>query len=360
MNVIDIIKEELQGFMGEAEADTTHMQVIGKRIGDAFPDTDGVNQIANKVITYAKRFEAKGHIFSAVDEAEDYLFKNGYIVGKLVEQKNFPIPFLRKGKLGFDSGGATIIQTKGTARPMLTTSWYKLDDDAINKLDGVIISRDFDYDDAYVIFFEFPINETIKEEVENFLTEKNPSNYNENVLVDELTNIAKEENLPTPTKSIDSGSDALIFETNNPNVILRAELIDEGESADEMRESTLADYDIQETGGVSKIYNIGTYTIGGEEYLISWKERVNPNFEHVLWRKYGEEGTPTILYALHLYNLIYGASGQQRQEQLEILKNTEETSRLYNAVMQGLPVGDLAPGSNMGVNNEGYIVAFDV
>ena len=58
-------------------------------------------------------------------------------------------------------------------------------------------------------------------------------------------------------------------------------------------------------------------------------------------------------------NLVYGFNQKEKQTQLDILKNTEETSRLYDAVMNGLPVVDLSPDSNLGMNEEGYIVAYD-
>jgi hypothetical protein len=178
--------------------------------------------------------------------------------------------------------------------------------------------------------------------------------------MDELSKIATEINQPKPTKVLDSGSDALIFETSNKNILIRVEQIDDDEYVDNLPEYQLSDWDIQATGGVSKIYHINEYHIDNNSYLVSWKERVNPNFEYVLYRKYGENASE-IIYALHLYELAYGfSSPETKEEKLNILKNTKETSRLYDAIMEGLPIGDLSPDSNMGLNNDGYIVAFDV
>ena len=204
------------------------------------------------------------------------------------------------------------------------------------------------------------LNKIIQEELEELLTEKDPSEYNRTSLIDELSKIATQINQPKPTKELDSGSDALVFETSNKDILIRVEQIDDDEYGDNLPEYQLSDWDIQATGGVSKIYHIDEYNIDDITYLISWKERVNPNFEYVLYQKYGENASE-VIYALHLYELAYGfSSSDARDEKLNILKNTRETSKLYLAIMEGLPVGDLSPDSNMGINSEGYIVAFDV
>ena len=199
----------------------------------------------------------------------------------------------------------------------------------------------------------------IQEEIikSNLITEKNPIEYNRSILINEITKIAKDINQPAPTKELDSGSDALVFETTNPNILVRAELI-ESDDVYGLKEYNLAEPDIQETGGVAKIYSIGEYDIGDETYLISLKENVETNYQYALHRKYGDQAW-NIIYALNLYNLVYGFNQKEKQTQLDILKNTEETSRLYDAVMNGLPVVDLSPDNNLGMNEEGYIVAYD-
>ena len=198
------------------------------------------------------------------------------------------------------------------------------------------------------------IRKIIKEEIRDFLTEKEPMDYDDNLLIREITKISNEEHLPIPTKKLDTGSDAMVFQTTKEGVLIRVEQIDEGEDAYDLKEYTLSDYDIQETGGVAEIYNIDTYLIGDKEYLISWKEKVEENFEHIIYNKYDKEKVSDIIHALHLYDPFYD------RRLLDVLKNTKETSKLYDAVMQGLPTGDLSPDSNMGINKEGYIVAFDV
>ena len=200
----------------------------------------------------------------------------------------------------------------------------------------------------------------INEEIETLLTEKDPHKYDRLSLINELSKIATEINQPKPTKELDSGSDALVFETSNKDILIRVEQIDDDEYIDILPEYQLSDWDIQATGGVSKIYHIDEYNINNISYLVSWKERVNPNFQHVLYRKYGEN-VSEIIYALHLYELAYGfSSPETKEKKMKILKNTKETSRLYDAIMEGLPIEDLSPDSNMGINSEGYIVAFDV
>jgi len=185
------------------------------------------------------------------------------------------------------------------------------------------------------------------------LDEKSPGSYDRNMLIDYFKNIAKELGQPEPTSELDTGSNALVFNTTNPDILMRAEEVDDGEDPTDLKEYILDDDDIQETGGVAKIYHIDLFKIGEEEYLVSWKEKVEENYQHHIYTKYGEQANE-VLGALNLYDPFRG------RENIKKLKGYPETNKLYNAIMVGLPTGDLAYDSNIGMNKNGDIVAFDI
>lgn len=151
----------------------THNQIIGKTVGQTFPDMKNVlGGIENKMITYAKEFKSTGS-FSAIGEAKKYLSSEGYVNGSMY--MDYPIGFIKKGKFGYednmdifgnsDTGdvipnnqpkSSLIITKHGEERPMITTKWDRLGYEQIDELDGVILSQDFRDGDVYVIFFVFP------------------------------------------------------------------------------------------------------------------------------------------------------------------------------------------------------------
>ena len=191
------------------------------------------------------------------------------------------------------------------------------------------------------------------------LDEKNPEEYDSVSLIETLSLIADEIHQPKPTSKLDTGSSALVFNTTDPNILIRVELIDDAD--EDLREYTLTDPDIQETGGVVQIYHIAEYELNDENYLISWKEKIETNYQYLLYRKYEDDELSEILHALDLYNLTYGfLSGEGKEKQLNTLKYTTETNKLYNAVMAGLPTNDISHDTNIGLNSKGDIVAFDV
>jgi len=155
------------------ETDTLN-QVIGKTVGQAFPDMkDKLWGIDDKTITYAKEFKSSG-TFTAIHDAEKYLESEGYAKGSMY--MDYPIGFIKNGKFGYDdpndypqtvdsSGNvipnefppSSLMPTKhGEQRPMSMTKWDRLGSQQHDMLDGVILSRDFREGDAYVVFFVFP------------------------------------------------------------------------------------------------------------------------------------------------------------------------------------------------------------
>jgi hypothetical protein len=148
--------------INESEADTTYKEIIGKKLVNVFGDIEGINKsgIENKIIKYAKTFTNEGFTFEGYNRAESYLEKMGYLIGTMLEYKNYPIPFMRKGKFGFDKNRVAIIQVNYEREiPFMLASWDNLGYVGKQNIDGILVSKDFDNDDVYAIFFEFPMNE---------------------------------------------------------------------------------------------------------------------------------------------------------------------------------------------------------
>lgn len=166
----------------------------------------------------------------------------------------------------------------------------------------------------------------------------------ETVISDLLKFCENKPKLAKPTTFLDSGNSASVFNTNNPGIVIRVGPTDDCES-------TLADEDIQETGGVAKIFFIRELELAGQTYGVSWKERVDPNVEGFLLRNHRDQYQDVGSVLASLYHVT--------REGIKILKSFEPTSLLAAAIFAGLPVSDLALESNLGVTKNGHIVAFD-
>lgn len=153
--------------------------------------------------------------------------------------------------------------------------------------------------------------------------------------------------LPKPTTLLDTSSnDTYVFNTTNPDVVIRL--------ASERRshcEEIMADEEMQETGGVTKVYFIYELMIDGNEYIVSWKEKVDEFVEGFLRRNYPEEFKELGWLLSALYHI--------RPDGLRMLGTFAPTKNLAMAIKHGLPVSDLALESNLGVTKDGRIVAFD-
>lgn len=161
---------------------------------------------------------------------------------------------------------------------------------------------------------------------------------------------------PTPTAFLDSGlggglvSDGwggIVFETTDPDVVVRVG--HEGERNQEM----LEDEELQETGGVVRVYS--SVLIG--DRVVSWRERVDPSVEWHLRRRYGEKAEPLLRALVGLYDM---GSRSRRQQVLDVLRSYRATYRLSLAIRAGMPTGDLDLSHNLGVTRDGDVVAFDL
>jgi len=146
-DLINLVKRVLK-------EDETAYDIIGKKVGEVFPNINGVYAISDRVIVYSKFFTAT-KTFNAISNAEKYLKDEGYENGSMY--MNYPIPFMLRGKTGIDDEGNTIITTKwGEERPLIITKFDRLNKKNWEEMDGVIISDDFRDGDVYLLFFNFP------------------------------------------------------------------------------------------------------------------------------------------------------------------------------------------------------------
>lgn len=161
---------------------------------------------------------------------------------------------------------------------------------------------------------------------------------------------------PVPTSFLDSGlaggfvSDGwggIVFETTDPDVVVRVGW--DGEKSQDV----LEDEELQETGGVVRVY----CSVPVRDRVVSWRERVDPHVEWRLRRRYGEK----VELLLRALSGLYDMSTRSRREQiLDVLRSYRATYRLYLAIRAGMPTSDLELNHNLGVTREGDVVAFDL
>jgi hypothetical protein len=188
------------------------------------------------------------------------------------------------------------------------------------------------------------------------LEEKDPASYNVKSLIKSIQDYAFKKNLPAPEKKLDRGSDALIFDTDNKEYIIRVEEIEEHEDPKNLRElKFLNNPNIKKTGGVAEIIHWKIISSSSINYLVTWKEKVNTNMENYLYNKYPPD---TVNFIVKLIN-FYAYKANDLENKLHYLNNYPETQPLYNAIQNGLPINDLAFDQNLGINSKGIIVAYD-
>lgn len=154
---------------------------------------------------------------------------------------------------------------------------------------------------------------------------------------------AERRRLGVPTTLLDSGMQGgVVYNTTDPNMVVRI-----GPS-DNDSEQSMADEDLQDTGGVVKVYAIREF----QGYLASWKERVDENVEGYIYRSFTKEQQQELFSVLSgLYHVT--------REGIKILKKYPATKGLADAIMGGLSVSDLDISQNLGVTKDRRIVAFD-
>ncbi len=114
--------------------------------------------------------------------------------------------------------------------------------------------------------------------------------------------------------------------------------------------------EIQATKGVAKIYNnqIREFDLNEDRnpIFITYKEKLNTNFEDYFMHKYGPEKTNYLLSTINRY--------QTNQDKLikKLEKFSPETDNLIKAIQLGLPFHDLHQ-DNLALDKENNLVVID-
>jgi hypothetical protein len=166
-------------------------------------------------------------------------------------------------------------------------------------------------------------------------------------------NVSKKYNLAKPTSYLNDGFYAKVYNTEDPNLVIRVARNEESECEKKINEK-----EIQETGGVVKVYHQYEEDYDEENYIISYKEKVDTNWLGYLKSQYSEisEEYKVLINAIEWK--LSSQSEKYAKEGLEILKKYKETDNLVNAVEAGISSDDLHK-DNIGVNNSGNIVVID-
>jgi hypothetical protein len=176
-------------------------------------------------------------------------------------------------------------------------------------------------------------------------------NETENAHNDELNAInylAEQLSMPKATEYIDSGSEATVFETTDPNIVARYGSRDRIFELENWANS----------GAVVDIIKL--QQVSGDDFpyrgVISWNEKVDTNVTGYFYRKY--EKHPAIAdKILSVLNRLYH---NLSRKDVEFLKQFDETEQFANAIEEGMPTNDLAVDSNLGINKNGQVVAYDL
>ena len=181
---------------------------------------------------------------------------------------------------------------------------------------------------------------------------------------DETTHFTYPDNIQ-PKNMIGSGYFARVYDTNHPNVVMRVE-----EMNDSLRlkkhergqpcEKFMMRPEIQATKGVAKIYNnqIRELDLNGKQkpIFITYKEKLNTDYEDYFIRKYGPEKTNELL------STILKQTSIENEDEDEIIRNlrefSPETDNLIKAIRLGLPIYDLHK-ENVALDKENNLVAID-
>lgn len=146
-----------------------------------------------------------------------------------------------------------------------------------------------------------------------------------------------------PTKFITHGTEAEIYETNNPAIIIRIHKYPYDDSC----EKVMMRPNIQNTGGVAKIYGEAEL----DDSYITFKEKVETNWKNYFLKKYGKDQGSEIIEAV--LGLIHNFFWQP-----QFLKTIDECKNFISAIENGVPTSDIWP-SNLGLNKDNHLVFID-
>ena len=188
---------------------------------------------------------------------------------------------------------------------------------------------------------------------------------------DETTHFTYPDNIQ-PKNMIGSGYFATVYDTNHPNVVMRVEEMNESlrlkpQQRGQPCEKFMMRPEIQATKGVAKIYNtqIRELDLNGKQkpIFITYKEKLDTNYEDYFIRKYGPEKIKELLSTLNLdflFDLDISHKYKSPQDELitRLREFSPETDNLIKAIGLGLPIHDLHK-ENVALDKENNLVAID-
>ena len=162
-----------------------------------------------------------------------------------------------------------------------------------------------------------------------------------------------------PIKLIGKGAVAKVYDTKNPNIVIRVEYLKKSKElqdvSDNSCEKIMEKPEIQSSGGVAKIYKsiIKKYDFNHQEnpVYITYKEKVNTDWLDYFSKKYGSKEADNIQKEID--NIF-----QDKNKIIKTLKKYPEADGLLRAIELKLPMEDLHSG-NLGINAQNKLVAID-
>jgi hypothetical protein len=159
---------------------------------------------------------------------------------------------------------------------------------------------------------------------------------------------AHENNLPEPTEYLDSGSEAMVFNTTNSNIVVRVAKDENIDGCEKVIESP----SIQAMDGVVKLFKGDHY----KNHKISFKEKVDTNWENYFTGEKKEK----IMNNIH--NLVYNFYANEhdimkkRIKELSLIPETRNLALTISRIPSVLK--DMHDG-NLGISKKGNLVLID-
>jgi hypothetical protein len=145
--------------------------------------------------------------------------------------------------------------------------------------------------------------------------------------------LALENGLPLPTSQIAEGTQAFIFDTTDPNIILRMSHDDVRNSCEKIIELPV----FQKTGGVNVVKKI----LINDDIIFSWKEKVIVNWLDGLTAKYKYDRKKQDAISELSRMSTYAQNEIALGKLLATLQEIPETVNLVKAIEIGLPTDDI-------------------
>jgi len=157
--------------------------------------------------------------------------------------------------------------------------------------------------------------------------------------------LAKENGLPMPTENFAEGSSAVLYNTDDPSIVLRISADDKWNKCEKIIDLP----QMQKTGGVNVILK----QILDNGLIFSWKEKVDTNWHDKLYHKYRHDREKRhALDMVRKFHEFVLEDQSKYKKLLQKLLEMPETRGFVKAIIQGIPIKDLHTG-NFGLSLPG-------